>query len=139
MHTITDQRRLWLELTTVQSQVSIPWLVRGDFNTYISVGQHFGRSMHVLPSLEEFVECVHRCALMDLPFQGSPFTWVGRRGLRTVRLDRILCNVTFNNLFHMLRLRHLSRLTSNHVPLLLTPLLLKCVHTSISAPKPFRF
>lgn len=135
-HTVTDRRRLWLQVHQYTHHAHDLWLVGGDFNTYMSVQEHHGTSMPQLSSLEEFVDCVSQCSLIDLPYDGSPYTWVGGRGLGIVkrRLDRILCTQRFYDQFPMVKVKHLSRITSDHAPLLLNLNV-----QSDTTPRSFRF
>lgn len=87
-----ERRRLWQELTEVQTQ--IPWVVLGDFNATLKTEERRGvRS--VAGSYDEFLNCVEELELSDLPYNGCFFTWFNRRqGEEAIaaKLDRVLVN-----------------------------------------------
>lgn len=98
-----------------------PWLIGGDFTTFLSIEEHVGLSTPSLSSLEDFNDCLSYCSLIDLPYEGPMYTWTSGRGLGIAkcRLDGMLCSESFNRVFPNLRVRHLPRLTSDHASLLL--------------------
>ncbi|XP_072086990.1 uncharacterized protein [Arachis hypogaea] len=53
----------------------------------------------------------------DMGFFGPPFTW--QRNNIKRRLDRFLCNLSYNNMFPTVGVKHLSKLKSDHLPILL--------------------
>lgn len=109
-------------MQNISSQRSPFWIVGGDFNTYLSVDKHIGTSLPYLPSLEEFVDCVRSCELIDLPYEGLWHTWVGGRGLGVVkrRLDCVLCSAELYDHISGIKVVHLPRVSSDHAPLLLS-------------------
>ncbi|KAL4323977.1 hypothetical protein GQ457_11G027850 [Hibiscus cannabinus] len=68
----------------------LPVVMGGDFNTVKTMDDRMGASTHT-GSLKCFEEFIQRNALIDLPLNGSEFTWF-RGGIRTSasRLDRFL-------------------------------------------------
>lgn len=92
----------------------------------MSVDEHYGSCMPHLSSLEEFVGYVQQCSLVDVPCEGNPYMWVGGRGLRLVK-------PLFDDRYSNLKVRHLSRVTSDHA------LLLLCARQQAMGPKSFCF
>ncbi|KAA3486878.1 LINE-1 reverse transcriptase isogeny [Gossypium australe] len=80
-----------------------------------------------------FGNFVDSCELQDLGFNGPPFTW--QRGETLVRLDRGLVNDAWMATFPQSLVHHLTRIKSDHRPLLLI------TKPDILTPKgrPFRF
>ena len=67
--------------------------------------------------MEGFRECLSNCGLFDLGFVGQRFTWCnGRIGEhRTlVRLDRMMANEEWLNLFREAKVVHRSMVASDH-------------------------
>nr|KYP65965.1 Putative ribonuclease H protein At1g65750 family [Cajanus cajan] len=64
-----------------------------------------------------FRQFVQQCNLIDIGFQGSPYTW--RRGSLLERLDRVLASYEWRIAFPEAVLTHLNPLKSYHVPILL--------------------
>lgn len=72
-----------------------------------------------------------------MQLRGSPFTWWnGRTGNDCIfeRLDRMLINIEWQNLFSYSEVDHLPRTGSDHAPMLLN-----CENRISSQQKPFRF
>ncbi|XP_062079858.1 uncharacterized protein LOC133784580 [Humulus lupulus] len=61
--------------------------------------------------------------LVDMGYEGSPFTWVkrnGNNGIIQERLDRMLCNEQWMDLFPCSSVTHLALWGSDHRPILTT-------------------
>ncbi|XP_070043307.1 uncharacterized protein [Nicotiana tomentosiformis] len=70
-----------------------------------------------------FRHCVNSCNLVDLDFKGSIYTWWNGRAEKDCifkRLDRCLGNIELQQMLHRLEITHLSKIGSDHSPLLLT-------------------
>ena len=85
-----------------------------------------------------FKNCMDKCGLIDLGFQGPRFTWTTKsptwNGPIQERLDRGLGNAEWKMLFPAAEIHHLPRVKSDHCPIMLLtdPLEQK-------SPKPFWF
>ncbi|KAM7273832.1 hypothetical protein ACFE04_028496 [Oxalis oulophora] len=69
-----------------------------------------------------FKDCVSKCGLADVPFVGPPFTWNNRRkgeGFIQARLDRVLANKGWAELFSQAVVLHHSDYVSDHLPLII--------------------
>lgn len=71
-------------------------------------------------SKNTFAGCILDCNLLDLGFSGPPFTW--KSGQLLERLDRVLCNPAWQNLFPETSITHLPLPTSDHCGLWLRPI-----------------
>lgn len=69
-HTQLERLSLWHSLTHTSHTINIPWVIGGDFNTFLSLDEHQGRTHPTLRSLEDFKICVEECGLQDIPFTG---------------------------------------------------------------------
>lgn len=96
-HTILDRKPLWETLELHSPRVTDPWIIDGDFNTFLRLDEHRGRTSPTLRSLVDFNECVHNCRLQEVLTMVSPFTWARGSGSNQVlrRLDRMLCSSNF--------------------------------------------
>lgn len=66
---------LWSALKTIAQHVKGKWLVMGDFNAFLSQTDKEGGSLPINVSMTQFNDCVQECGLLQLPVQGSKFTW----------------------------------------------------------------
>ncbi|KAG7594365.1 Zinc knuckle CX2CX4HX4C [Arabidopsis thaliana x Arabidopsis arenosa] len=67
-----------------------------------------------------FRTMIHNCGLIDFPFKGNSFSWVGRRrnGLIKCRLDRALGNEDWHTIFSHTNVEYLRLWGSDHRPIL---------------------
>ncbi|XP_052107411.1 uncharacterized protein LOC127740479 [Arachis duranensis] len=107
---------LWRELESIAATNQGPWCLGGDFNSIISL-EETGGNRNLSQDSNRFQECMLNCGLNDLGFSGPPFTW--QRNQIKPRLDRFLCNLEFNVLFPSVGVKHLPKLKSDHLPILL--------------------
>ncbi|KAI9194953.1 hypothetical protein LWI28_010396 [Acer negundo] len=76
-----ERRVLWEQLQG-SSAFNMPWVVLGDFNTIRSDTKKVGGRPRNSSSMVEFSECISRCGLMDLRFEGRQLSWCnGHQGL----------------------------------------------------------
>ena len=76
--------------------VSLPWVLLGDFNEMISEDEKMGGLPLNRNRISAFRNCMDKCGLMDLGFQGPRFTWTNKSSVWKYnikeRLDRQLGN-----------------------------------------------
>jgi hypothetical protein len=96
-----SRRELWSELCLLQSNVRIPWIWGGDFNTVRFREERQGGKAPRAIAMTEFNDCIEVCEMMPVPTAGSRFTWCnnmqGNRRQWQV-LDRILQSTGSANL-----------------------------------------
>ena len=84
------------------------------------------------------MDCMSECHMMDLGFSGPKFTWTNKRevgGLIQCRLDRVWANLEWKATFPEATITHLTRVNSDHCPLLLS----FSSNVSNASCRPFRF
>ncbi|KAF6157080.1 hypothetical protein GIB67_041541 [Kingdonia uniflora] len=95
------RRELWRDLTVIGS-TNLPWIVVGDFNTVLRVGEKkSGRGVR-WRAAEEFQDFINNSCLLEANSSGSKYTWFnGQMGNNRIlcKLDRMLCNQAWLNLF----------------------------------------
>lgn len=107
----------WNLLESLKRQCNMPWVVFGDFNEIINSDEKLGWLEMDARQIEGFRECLFACGLIDIGFVGQWFTWSnGRIGeQRTlVRLDRMVANEEWLNLFPEAKVFHKAMVASNH-------------------------
>lgn len=98
-----------------------PWLIGGDFNIIVESGEIEGGSPPDLNSMNDFVNCIADTCLKDMDYIGLPFTWQWRNVKH--RLDRVLANSAWDDIFKENSFTHRIRRWSDHRPLIGTSLL----------------
>ncbi|KAH0769974.1 hypothetical protein KY290_013955 [Solanum tuberosum] len=69
----------------------------------------------------DFIQCLNDCGLQDAGFSGSKYTWCDNRDPPYTiwkRLDRLVHNSQWFDVFNATSVTHLSRTCSDHAPLL---------------------
>ncbi|XP_019257600.1 PREDICTED: uncharacterized protein LOC109235803 [Nicotiana attenuata] len=100
-----ERIELWDSLYAMAADMTSPWLVGGDFNVIWD------------EEVDDFRHCINTCSLSNLGFKGSIFTWWNGRSEEDC-----------------LEITHLSKIGSDH-----SPMLLKCALEVVLIRKPFRF
>ncbi|XP_026417280.1 uncharacterized protein LOC113312758 [Papaver somniferum] len=113
------RRRLWQQLSS--SDISIPWLVIGDFNCVLrNVEKKRGREPRT-SVINEFSNWMEDNDLFEAYFLGSNFTWAnGQSGVRRIlcKLDRAIINEAWLSKFENWRCKDLPREVFDHSPLI---------------------
>lgn len=132
-----ERIELWDSLYYMASDMTIPWLVGGDFNVIWDEEEKFGGLPVHLNEIDDFRHCINTCNLSDLGFKGSIFTWWNGRAEEDCifkRLDRCVANVEFQQIFPGIEVQHLAKIGSDH-----SPMQLRCDIKNPPVKKPFRF
>ncbi|GJV63641.1 hypothetical protein Tco_1474469 [Tanacetum coccineum] len=83
-----------------------PWCTLGYFNSTLFLEDYTSSSSSFNKSMREFKECVEEIEVKDVQRSGLQFTWSqkpkGKDGLLK-KIDRIIANVDFNDVFKPLR------------------------------------
>ncbi|RYQ97763.1 hypothetical protein Ahy_B08g093845 [Arachis hypogaea] len=130
---IGPRSELWENLQRLGDLVHGDWCVGGDFNCVLSLADTGGAS-NLSRDHARLSNCLFECGLQDIGFQGQPFTW--QRGSIRRRLDRYVANPSWVQRFNHAVVKHLPKLKSDHVPLLLD---LRSANNPGSSTRPFRF
>nr|KYP71698.1 hypothetical protein KK1_010967 [Cajanus cajan] len=110
-------------------------MLMGDFNAVLFNHERSrGRGTSVLRGDNAFRNCINQCQLVDLGFNGAPFTW--RRGNLFERLDRALASYDWRVLFPEALISYFNPLKSDHCPILLR---LRPDQPMRHSRRPFRF
>lgn len=120
-HTRAERRLLWAELLALRTAVgNHPWFLAGDFNAILSADEYMDPSIPDAGSIQDFNRFFGETDLRELPVSGGVFTWTGvrRPGRVWSKLDRMLFNSSWLHSFPTGSVELLSRLTSDHNPLL---------------------
>ncbi|XP_019256500.1 PREDICTED: uncharacterized protein LOC109234915 [Nicotiana attenuata] len=97
-----ERIELWDNMYYLARDMTIPWLVAGDFNVIWDEEEKFGGLPVSINEVNDFRHCVNTCNLTDLGFKGSIFTWWNGRAEDDCifkRLDRCHANLEFQHMF----------------------------------------
>ncbi|KAL8492516.1 hypothetical protein ACS0TY_023921 [Phlomoides rotata] len=109
----------------------------GDFNVVFGAHERSRGARNPAHPSQEFMAFLDEAHLHDMDTSGPQFTWVTRRsnhGYMAARLDRVLVNDEFLDIWHSTSATVLPRISSNH-----HPILLRLQETSGHVIRPFRF
>ncbi|XP_071905749.1 uncharacterized protein [Coffea arabica] len=98
------------------------WLLDGDFNDILSNEEKWGGNWREDRSFKDFKDFLNENQLMDIGFEGHPWTWCNNwesEGEIRQRIDRGLCNYPWYKMFEKVSCKHLDTYASNHSMLLI--------------------
>lgn len=103
--------------------MNLPWVLIGDVNEPLEEKDKRGGRLINRNLAAQLSKTIDNCKLIDMGFQGPQFTWSnGRKGKANIRerIDRAWYNTWWNQAFEGTYIKHLTRVASDHHPLLLT-------------------
>ncbi|XP_010473903.1 PREDICTED: uncharacterized protein LOC104753332 [Camelina sativa] len=96
------------------------WFMIGDFNEITGNHEKKGGRRRLENSFIPFRTMLADCGMLEFPFKGNHFSWVGRRSNGKVQccLDRAVGNEEWHNLFSHTNVEYLKLWGSDHRPVL---------------------
>ncbi|XP_021754567.1 uncharacterized protein LOC110719898 [Chenopodium quinoa] len=88
------REELWQHLGEISSYIVGPWMVFGDFNNALNIGDRVGSPV-TLTKVDAFRLCLRNCGLTDFKTSGLFYTWNNKKdGESRVfsKIDRVLVN-----------------------------------------------
>ncbi|XP_068329793.1 uncharacterized protein [Pyrus communis] len=116
-----EKSMYWEWMVNHFTPTDIPWICGGDLNEFMWDHEKSG-GVEVLYNRPRFLEeFMSSSLLMDLGFQGPTFTWRGLRIGEWVeeRLDRVLANEQWQQLWPNSLVMHGTAIASDHCPIIL--------------------
>ncbi|KAB2609074.1 hypothetical protein D8674_012242 [Pyrus ussuriensis x Pyrus communis] len=116
-----EKNLFWEWMVNHFTPTDIPWICGGDFNEFLWDHEKSG-GVEVLYNRPRFLEeFLSSSQLMDLGFNGPAFTWRGMRKGDWVeeRLDRVMANEKWQQLWPNSQVMHETVLSSDHCPVIL--------------------
>ena len=136
-HSKSGRIPFWDQMNKIASSFAGSWLCCGDFNYILSQAKKKGGRCFVESSRGELRNFLNSCSLIDLGYKRNSFTWTNKRlGRDNIkeRLNRVVANADWKNLFPKTTVKHLPMLSLDHAPLIINSQNDLC-----ASPKPFRF
>ncbi|XP_075097972.1 uncharacterized protein LOC142175286 [Nicotiana tabacum] len=132
-----ERIELWDSVYGVARDMSTSWLIGGDINVTWDQEEKFDGFLVSLNEVDDFRHCMNTCNVTNLGFKRSIYTWWNGRSKQYCifkRLDRCFANIEFQQFWLALEITHLSKIGSDH-----SPMLISCNPNSIPIKKAFRF
>ncbi|XP_026400244.1 uncharacterized protein LOC113296127 [Papaver somniferum] len=134
---VHDRTARWEYLLTLNEIFNDPWLLVGDMNFILNNTEKEGGNEASTSIFNLVHRTIQQIGFMDLGFHGDPFTWSNQReGESNIRerIDRGLVNVKWFNVSPDYTVYHLSRVASDH-----NPLLLDVCPVKLGGSKPYKY
>lgn len=123
LNSVYDRRLLWSDLISLQESQLIkenkrPWCLLGDFNSFLYDFETNRNMPRRCTSTVDFQNCCHELSVTDLRFNGPIFTWWDSSTTDSTmkKLDRVLVNEGWLDLFDLSQAEFLPRGLSDHSP-----------------------
>ncbi|XP_021611709.1 uncharacterized protein LOC110614474 [Manihot esculenta] len=116
------RRLLWEDIRLSCLNMDEEWVVLGDFNVVVSMEEQYGYRTYNASGSRKFQIWLFDTALVDIGYEGVPFTWSrsdGRDGIKMARLDRGVCTTAWWR-FAEARIVHPPKFHSDHCPIILS-------------------
>ncbi|KAL5575991.1 hypothetical protein UlMin_017690 [Ulmus minor] len=114
------RNQFWNLMKRLGDSSTLPWLCGGDLNEILFNHEKQGGIERAHYLMSNFREALNYCGLADLGYRGPKFTWCRGKATNLVqeRLDRMLGNSEWMDLFPNSCVHHLNLRGSDHRPLL---------------------
>ena len=112
----SNRKFLWKELSRLATYLVEPWLIGGDFNSFLHISEKKGGSQRYSSGCPMFKDWLNEFNLYNFGFKGPKFIW--SRGNVYERLDRAICNNSWLHMHPDNVVLHLPKLMSDHRPIL---------------------
>ncbi|KAJ0954856.1 putative RNA-directed DNA polymerase [Helianthus annuus] len=124
-HVRANKRKpLWRDLEQFGGTINGgAWLVLGDFNVIMEPSERSMGSSVVTSSMEDLRDCCSNICIEDLPATGMKYTWnksPGKSDGLLKKLDRVMSNEEFMNIFSDAITKFLPFFHSDHSPALVS-------------------
>ncbi|KAI0488370.1 hypothetical protein KFK09_028200 [Dendrobium nobile] len=118
---VEDRKALWSSLLDLSSHIDSPWVIMGDFNCYRFDHEKVGGNPSSNARVGELNSFIFYSGLQDLKSVGLLFTWFNQRldSPIHIKLDRMLINSSFLDLFPLSYYKVDSHSGSDHAPIFL--------------------
>jgi len=115
------RKELWENLKNIQHSTNLPWCCLGEFNTILGVHEQRSRYRVSSSTMTYFQEWSEANNLIHIHTRGATYTWTNRRRGRfniQRRLDRAICNKKWFAVCNLVTVSTLTKLRSDHFPIL---------------------
>ncbi|XP_060190353.1 uncharacterized protein LOC132619470 [Lycium barbarum] len=79
LNTEVERKALWHQLRSLNTSINDPWVILGDFNTMLSVGDRINAAPVHPTELIDFQDCVEDIGVGQLTRRGCHYSWCNKR------------------------------------------------------------
>lgn len=112
---LLDREKLWIDIANEAKQVSIPWLLLGDFNNITSLNDKKGGTLVPFRYMSGLIDCNTTSGLMEINIAGFKNTW-RKKGIAT-KIDKVFCYSEFLEVLPNSHVVGIANPVSDHIPL----------------------
>ncbi|XP_048613516.1 uncharacterized protein LOC125587312 [Brassica napus] len=111
---------VWERITRIGTTRNGAWVMTGDFNELIDPSEKIGGAARSAEEGKDFRKMLHACGLWNIKHVGYQFSWAGTRNNENVqcRLDRIVANQAWLDMFPQASATYLQKVCSDHSPVM---------------------
>ncbi|XP_058771902.1 uncharacterized protein LOC131645245 [Vicia villosa] len=116
---LNNRRTLWHDINRISAQLQGPWMVVGDLNNILRVGDRVGGNDIHLAEYIDMEDMMHTSNLSEHETSGAWFTWTNKQEANPIssRIDRALVNADWHRRFLNSSVEVLNPHISDHSPL----------------------
>ncbi|XP_058767824.1 uncharacterized protein LOC131641534 [Vicia villosa] len=116
---LNNRRILWQDLNRISAHLQGPWMVVGDFNNILKVGDRIGGNEIHLAEYIDMEDMMATSNLSEHETIGAWFTWSNKQVANPIssRIDRALVNAEWHRRFPNSSVEVLNPNISDHTPL----------------------
>ncbi|XP_022868499.1 uncharacterized protein LOC111388067 [Olea europaea var. sylvestris] len=89
-HTIVSRRPLWNNIMDLHANVSLPWMILGDFNNVLKFDKNSNGAEVTPYEIKDFANCCLRVGLTDVRSIGCLYTWIDNSTWS--KIDKVMVN-----------------------------------------------
>ena len=132
----SERKTLWKQLEKEANTFITPWCIIGDFNCVRFLKDKMGGNKLTTRNIQELNNFINSAGVKELSISGVKYSWrSGPNKNIATKIDRLLCNIEWMNMFKSSHAKYLDLSTSDHVPIMF-----QFNHTqTLEGPKPFKF
>lgn len=117
---VHERKRLWRELSLMNTIWNLPWCIGGDFNEVRLMDERKGCT-NISSGMKEFGDFYDSNALIDIPIYGAKYTWIKKGSLSSrSKIDRFIVTAEWDAHFPGILVKALGRPFSDHKPIFLS-------------------
>ncbi|XP_016479310.1 uncharacterized protein LOC107800622 [Nicotiana tabacum] len=135
-NTVSCRKKIWQHLRLINTTMTEPWIVLGDFNTILTTNDRINGALVQQAEMQDFQDCVEDIGLGQICRRGCKYSWSNKHvpeDRNYSLIDWAIGNQYWFNKYNSLVAHYYQQGCSDHFPILISTEVAK--HT---LPRPFR-